>query len=202
MRRRRSFAYGSNLCAAQMAPRCPEALEDGAVELAGWRLIINGRSVATLVPEPGARVFGLIWRLTPACEASLDRHESVAKGVYRKAELEAGGAPALVYLAADTDHGAPREVYLERILRAAEARGLNAAYGLELARKRLEGGIRRQTGLHADQRDGEHNVGPVAGVRRPIADDFLVPTRKQFAPGCFYGALLRSRVQTQHKEAA
>ena len=54
------------------------------VELAGWRLIINHRGVATLVPEPGARVPGLIWRLTPACEAALDRHEGVAKGVYRK----------------------------------------------------------------------------------------------------------------------
>ncbi len=94
---RRYFAYGSNLCAAQMAARCPKALEEGVVELSGWRLIINGRGVATLVPDPEARVFGLVWRLTPACEAALDRHEGVARGVYRKAELEAGGAPALVY---------------------------------------------------------------------------------------------------------
>ena len=132
--RRRYFAYGSNLCAAQMAKRCPGAREDGAVELAGWRFVINGRGVATLVPEPGARVFGLIWRLTPACEASLDRREGVARGVYRKAELGAGGAPALVYLAADTAPGAPRQGYLERILLAAEARGLCADYRAELAR--------------------------------------------------------------------
>ncbi len=133
-RRQRYFAYGSNLCAAQMAARCPGAREDGVVELAGWRFVINGRGVATLAPEPGARVFGLVWRLTPACEAALDRHEGVAKGAYRKAELEAGGAPALVYLAADTAPGAPRQGYPERILRAAEACGLDDAYRAELAR--------------------------------------------------------------------
>ena len=104
------------------------------VELTGWRLSINRRGVATLVPVPGARMPGLIWRLTPACEAALDRHEGVAKGAYRKAELEAGGAPALVYRAAHTAPGAPREGYLERILWAAEARGLDAAYRAELAR--------------------------------------------------------------------
>ena len=134
MSRRRYFAYGSNLCAAQMAGRCPDAREDGVVELAGWRFVINRRGVAAIVPDPAARVFGLIWRLASACEAALDRHEGVAKGVYRKEELEAGGAPALVYLAADTAPGAPREGYLERILRAAEARGLDAAYRAELSR--------------------------------------------------------------------
>ena len=134
MSRRRYFAYGSNLCAAQMAGRCPGAREGEAVELAGWRFVINRRGVAAIVPDPGARVFGLIWRLTPACEAALDRHEGVAKGVYRKEELEAGGAPALVYLAADTAPGAAREGYLERILRAAEVRGLDAAYRAELTR--------------------------------------------------------------------
>jgi len=123
-----------HLCAAQMAARCQGAREDGVVELAGWRLIINHRGIVTLVPEPRARVPGLIWRLTPACEAALDRHEGVAKGVYRKEELEAGGAPALVYLAAETAPGAPRDGYLECILRAAEARGFDAAYRAELTR--------------------------------------------------------------------
>ena len=82
-----------------MAARCQGAREDGVVELAGWRLIINHRGIVTLVPEPRARVPGLIWRLTPACNAALDRDEGVAKGVYREEELEAGGAPALMYLA-------------------------------------------------------------------------------------------------------
>jgi AIG2-like family len=128
------FAYGSNLCAVQMGRRCPAAEEGEVAELAGWRFVINRRGVATVVPEPGARVLGLIWRLTPACEAALDRYEGVAKGVYRKEELEAGGAPALVYLAAETALGAPRDGYLECILRAAEVRGFDAEYRAELTR--------------------------------------------------------------------
>ncbi|MBD0271029.1 MAG: hypothetical protein ICV73_03780 [Acetobacteraceae bacterium] len=39
-----------------------------------------------------------------------------------------------MYLAADTAPGAPRQGYLERILRVAEARGLDADYRAELAR--------------------------------------------------------------------
>jgi hypothetical protein len=81
-----------------------------------------------------ARTPGAGWRLTPACEAALDRYEGVAKGVYRKEKLEAGGAPALVYLAADTAPGAPRDGYLECILRAAEVRGFDAEYRAELTR--------------------------------------------------------------------
>ena len=54
--------------------------------------------------------------------------------MYREEELKAGGAPALVYLAAETAPGAPRKGYLERILRAAEVRGFNADYRAELTR--------------------------------------------------------------------
>jgi hypothetical protein len=75
----KGFSRFHRLCAAQMAARCP-GLARTVVELAEWRLIINHRGIVTLVPEPRARVPGLIWRLTPACEAALDRHEGVAKG--------------------------------------------------------------------------------------------------------------------------
>ena len=124
MTRRRYLAYGSNLCAEQMARRCPAAVAGETVRLPGWRFIINRRGVATLLPERGAVACGAIWHLTPACEAALDVAEGVATGVYRKAEIEAGGAPALVYLAAETRPGAPRSGYLERILAACGRLGL------------------------------------------------------------------------------
>ncbi|MFC7737567.1 gamma-glutamylcyclotransferase family protein [Roseomonas sp. GCM10028921] len=125
---RRYFAYGSNLCATQMGARCPAAREGEPVALPGWRFIINQRGVATLVPDPAEQVWGLLWQLTPACERTLDRYEGVARGFYRKEEMEVGGEPALVYLAAEHRPGTPREGYLEGILNACAARGIDPAY--------------------------------------------------------------------------
>jgi hypothetical protein len=51
------------------------------VELPGWRFVINRRGVATLLPEPGACAAGLVWHLTTACEAALDKYEGVAGGL-------------------------------------------------------------------------------------------------------------------------
>ncbi|MGG5807713.1 gamma-glutamylcyclotransferase [Falsiroseomonas sp. CW058] len=123
----RYLAYGSNLCAEQMARRCPAAVPLGAAELPGWRFAINCRGVATLVEEPAARASGLLWDLSPACEDALDEAEGVKHGTYRRAEVEVGGAPALVYLAAETRPGMPRPGYLERILAACGRLGLSTA---------------------------------------------------------------------------
>ena len=76
--KRRYFAYGSNLCHRQMAYRCPAAQPAETVcSLSGWRFIINRRGVATILPAPAFRVLGLIWHLTPDCEAALDEYEGV-----------------------------------------------------------------------------------------------------------------------------
>jgi gamma-glutamylcyclotransferase (GGCT)/AIG2-like uncharacterized protein YtfP len=130
---RRYFAYGSNLCAKQMTERCPAARERELVALPGWRFIINRRGVATLVPDAEEQVWGLVWHLTPACQAALDRYECVARGVYRRVEVEVGGEPALIYLAAEEQPRAPRKGYLEGIVNACELRGVDAQY-----RERLE----------------------------------------------------------------
>src|SRR4051812_19805419 len=99
--RRRYFAYGSDLCAARMAEGCPAAEPGGTAWLAGWRFVVNRRGVATIVPDPAARVAGRVWHLTAECEAELDLREGVALGVYRKETVGAGGAPALAYVAAE-----------------------------------------------------------------------------------------------------
>jgi hypothetical protein len=129
---RRYLAYGSNLCAEQMARRCPAAVPGEVVRLEGWRFGINRDGFATLLPRPGAVAWGLIWQLTPVCEAALDTYEGVETGEYRKVAWQVGAAPALVYLAAEERPGAPRAGYLERILAAAAARGLPDAYLAEL----------------------------------------------------------------------
>ncbi len=122
--RRRYFAYGSNICRQQMAQRCPTAEPGDVAALADWRFRINRRGVATLVFEPGAVTAGVLWHLTAACEAALDRCEGVERNVYRKAALTVGDAPALVYLASEEHPGPPRPGYLETILAAAQQWGI------------------------------------------------------------------------------
>ena len=106
---RRYLAYGSNLCAEQMAQRCPAAVAGEVVELRDWRFVINRRGVATMLPVVGARTLGLTWYLTEACEAALDGFEGVATGHYRKTEIVAGEASALVYLSAEDRQGFARD---------------------------------------------------------------------------------------------
>src|SRR4029078_11524669 len=71
------FAYGSNMSRAPMQVRCPTAREVGTATLAGHRLIITADVYASVVPEPGGIVHGLLWRLGPRDVAALDAYESL-----------------------------------------------------------------------------------------------------------------------------
>ena len=73
------FAYGSNMNLDQMAYRCPAASVVENVRLEGYRLTFCGRGkgsgVATILPEEGSQVEGVLWKITPECEKSLDFYE-------------------------------------------------------------------------------------------------------------------------------
>ena len=73
------FAYGSNINLDQMAYRCPAAQAVGPVVLEGYELLFRGNAsgngVATIKPKEGQQVHGLLWRITPGCERSLDLYE-------------------------------------------------------------------------------------------------------------------------------
>lgn len=73
------FAYGSNINLDQMAERCPDAQPVGPVTLEGYELLFRGNDrgagVATIAPCEGGEIRGLLWRLTPLCELSLDKYE-------------------------------------------------------------------------------------------------------------------------------
>jgi cation transport regulator ChaC len=93
--------------------------------------------VATIVPENGAIVHGVLWRLSQPDVASLDRHEGVAEALYVAKTLpvqreEGRNMNAMVYLAADDQPGAPRPRYLGRIVAAALAHGFPQEYVREL----------------------------------------------------------------------
>ena len=58
------FAYGSNLDTVQMEGRCPDSLPKSMAMILGWRFRINSRGVATIVPENGCTVRGLVYLAT------------------------------------------------------------------------------------------------------------------------------------------
>ncbi len=78
MNRTLYLAYGSNLNLEQMSQRCPAATPVGATVLKDYRLLFrggHGGSVATVEPLKGKAVPCLLWDITPADEAALDRYE-------------------------------------------------------------------------------------------------------------------------------
>lgn len=79
-------AYGSNLCEARMKQRCPEAEIFGFSQIPGYRLLFKQSltgAYATIEQDANRCVPVLIYRMTPADEARLDRFEGVPT-YYRK----------------------------------------------------------------------------------------------------------------------
>lgn len=127
------FAYGSNMDLVQMGNRCERAATVSTGKLPFHRFIINSRGVATVVPDRSSTVRGLLWRISKEDERSLDRHEGVTQGIYRKAFMKVDVSTgrkvrALIYVAADSTPGEARPGYMEKIVSAAESCGLPQTY--------------------------------------------------------------------------
>ena len=84
------FAYGSNINLQQMAVRCPDAQVVEPAVLEGYELLFRGNGssfgVATIAPKEGSQVQGLLWKITPYCEMSLDIYEGYPR-LYEKQEV-------------------------------------------------------------------------------------------------------------------
>lgn len=121
------FAYGSNLCAQQMAQRCPDATNPQRATLADHDWLINERGVATVEPLTGSEVHGVVWQVSDRDLATLDSAEGVPAR-YRRDRLTvvtAGGpSSAWVYIDHRVEPGPPRSGYLERVLDGARHHGL------------------------------------------------------------------------------
>ena len=126
------FAYGSNLWNEQLKERCPGHELAGKAVLQDYQWIINSRGVATVVPSQSDYVEGVLSWLTEVDEGRLDLSEGVSKQIYRKKYLyvQFQGHPtlALVYVAADTTKGKPRDEYIGRINKGLEDAKLSDAY--------------------------------------------------------------------------
>jgi hypothetical protein len=135
-------AYGSNLDPAQMKERCPHSPVAGTGWLEDWRLTFGGEdlgwegALATIVEEPGARVYVGLYDVTPLDERELDAWEGADTGLYRKvrvrvASLE-GNPLAWVYLLDSFEGGLPSARYLGVLADAAEKAGAPDDYVTEL----------------------------------------------------------------------
>jgi hypothetical protein len=131
------FSYGANMDRAGMARRCPGALPLGPAILDNYRFIITADGYASVVPAAGARVHGVLWRLTPRDLKALHIFESLDSGLYRHVALPVriGGrrVRAGVYLGRSHE-GKPRPGYLELIIAAALDWNLPEDYVAQLRR--------------------------------------------------------------------
>ena len=129
------FAYGSNLLSHRLIARCPSARAMGPGRLRQRRLtfskysFIDGSGKATL--QPGSEdAHGVLYRLTTADLAVLDRIEGVGKGYDRltvEIESDRQTLAAETYLAtAPVDGQAPFDWYLALILAGMLEHGLPA----------------------------------------------------------------------------
>ena len=81
------IAYGSNLNVPQMQMRCPHATILGTAALKGWELLFKGSktgSYLTIEECESGTVPVVIWEVTAADEAALDRYEGFPNFYYKK----------------------------------------------------------------------------------------------------------------------
>jgi gamma-glutamylcyclotransferase (GGCT)/AIG2-like uncharacterized protein YtfP len=134
----RYFAYGLNMSVALMGRRCPGAVPIGPAWLDGWRFIVMRGGYASIVPDPGDVVHGVLWRITPRDLAALNAFENIDGGLYVRRVLPvrhaARRASALVYLSRDCHEGRPRPGYQAIVVAAARQWRLPDAYVSALER--------------------------------------------------------------------
>ena len=129
------FAYGSNMDAQQMQRRCPTTRRLGTAVLSRHRFQIDGRGVATVTACAGLSVHGVVWDITDADEASLDRYEGVPNFYVKQCcmvRFDDTVASTLIYCSTNYSTGSPRSGYLQKIITAAEDNDLPSDYVMEL----------------------------------------------------------------------
>lgn len=130
------FAYGSNMNLGQMAFRCPAAVVVENVHVEGYHLAFCGRpsgnGVATILPEEGSHVDGVLWKITKECERNLDYYEGYPH-LYGKETITVKNAAGkerdvTVYTINEpykSQPSVPSSVYLEGILEGCRENGIS-----------------------------------------------------------------------------
>ena len=128
-------AYGSNLNKEQMAHRCPTAKPIAKGLLPDHALVFQGRPFgahANVIPAKGESVPLVIWKITEADEAALDRYEGVAGGYYTKEyitlPINGKKRKVLIYIMTPHDVGYPTDAYLHTIAQGYKDFDLDVRY--------------------------------------------------------------------------
>ena len=126
-------AYGSNMDTDLMKERCPHSPTRGTGWIKDWRLTFGGEdigwegAVATIVEEPGACVFVLLYDMLDDDEKRLDDIERALPDLYDKIHLRVstldGDVLAWTYVLNDYEGGLPAARYLGIMADAAEKAG-------------------------------------------------------------------------------
>lgn len=142
--RLRYFAYGSNLDSLQMRDCCPGHRTIGPALLSDHALRFRGHSehwegaVATIDPQPGETVWGVLFVLTESDRDRLDRYEHFlghgrADNFYDRTWVTVMGpggetVRAEAYVMRPFPEGYPSRRYRDLIARGARSHGLPPEY--------------------------------------------------------------------------
>lgn len=122
-----------------MAKRCPQSKKIGVARLRGYRWIVSVRGYANVVESKEDEVEGVLFELSQSDEDSLDRHEGISSGSYRKADLRVLHGEkeevAFVYLDPVISEGAPKKEYIQRINSGLADAKLSEGYVTRYVRK-------------------------------------------------------------------
>ena len=126
------FAYGSNMDVQQMSYRCPNAEVVRSVRLENYRLAYRGAGYATILPEQGSHVDGVLWSITTIDEIKLDRYEGFPRH-YAKQRItvkakDGTEIEAMVYVMQPPmrDHPKlPSQEYFDTVLRGKQQFGFS-----------------------------------------------------------------------------
>ena len=120
------FAYGMNTNLDSMSLRCPTAVCLGVAAVDDHRLVF--RCHADIEAAPGEQVWGVLWDITPADLAALDRLEGFPEYYVRKHIMVRQGqrrVSALVYYMTDqTYQQEPSAGYLAMVTEGYEQHGV------------------------------------------------------------------------------
>jgi len=131
------FAYGSNLDTAQMGLRCDDPQIVGIAFLNNHRFVFAGTShlrenmgVGSIRKAPSQQCAGLLWSISEADLAQLDKREGHPVRYQRAAmhvtDLKGRTHAAWVYLKEkEVPLNAPSEAYLQQVLKAYDAHGFD-----------------------------------------------------------------------------
>ena len=106
------FAYGANMNMDSMSWRCPAARPIGAFELKDWILEFFGH--ASVRPEPGNSVHGVLWAITEECESDLDAFEGYPDYYIKKSWMQ-DDQHIMFYEMAGFKQGRPSPSYISDI---------------------------------------------------------------------------------------